>query len=461
MRLWILLTLSTVSLLFNGCNTTLAKPELQKEIPTDKTLPIIELTKNGVVADMNAIAFEWKSLEDARVQGIYVYKQSLETTDKQKHKLYTTIKNRFVTHYVDNEVIPNTRYVYSFKTYSKNAQSLSSDAIDVKSLNVLDSVPWAYIVRGMPRSAKLIWRPHTNNRVSSYIIERRAVDEDVYKQVAEIKGKLSAEFIDTNLEDDKMYLYKIRVKTYDGILSSASKILSTKTKVLPNVVTNIKATTDLPKKIKLTWNKALEKDFYQYHVYRCELGTDEYILRATLYNNEFIDKIDEDGKAFKYRVSVVDEDGLESKYTQNTVTASTLVKPKAPILRSAMIEDENVVLRWKANDVRIVSYVVYKKQKVGWFKQVTQKIENLKITEYIDKNVVDGGVYTYKVFGVDKYGITSNYSNEIKVTVPKQENIVKLRKANEKALNMKIAEMSKKELEQTTQLLDTKKVDEK
>lgn len=460
MRLWILLTLSTAFLLFNGCSTTV-QPELKKEIPTDKTLPIIELTKNGVVADMNAIAFEWKSLEDARVKGIYVYKQSLNTKEKQKHKLYSTIKNRFVTHYVDNNVVPNTRYVYSFKTYSKNAQSLSSDAIAVKSLNILESVPWAYIVTGMPRSAKLIWRPHTNNRVSSYIIERRAVDEDIYKQIAEVKGKLSAEYIDTNLEDNKMYLYKIRVKTYDGILSSASKILKTKTKVLPKVITNIKVSTNLPKKIKLTWDKSNEKDFHQYYVYRCEIDEDEYVLIATLYNNEFVDKINEDAKQYKYRISAVDVDGLESKYESTTTMGSTLVEPKAPILRSVTIENENVVLRWKAMDERVKSYVVYKKQKIGWFKEVTKKIENLKITQYIDKEIVDGGIYNYKVFGVDKYGITTNYSNEMKIVIPKQENIVKLQNTKEKAIKEKIAKMTKKDLEQDTQILDIKKVDEK
>lgn len=427
MKLWILITLSTASLLFNGCNSTLVKPEAPKEILTDETLPKIELTRNGVVRDMNAIAFEWKSLEDTRVKGIYVYKQlSKKGEDQKKHFLYKTIQNRFVTHYVDHDIQPNTKYAYSFKTFSKDAQSLSSKAVYVKSLPVLQSVTWAYVVTGMPRSAKLIWRPHVSDRVQSYIIERRSVDEKEYQQIAIIDGRLSAEYIDTNLKDDHMYLYKIRVKTFDGIVSSASKILKATTKVLPKNIKHLTGTTDLPKKILLNWDKSTTKDFYQYYVYRAEVDSDEFVLIATLFNNTFVDHIQEDGKKYKYKVSVVDVDGLESEHNDNTIVASTLKQPHAPKITTPKILNENVVLKWYTNDKRIKSYVVLKKYKLGWFKEIKKPIENIPTTEYIDEDIKDGIVYSYKVFGVDKYGITSDYSNEVKIEIPKTKNSVEL-----------------------------------
>ncbi|MCD6433890.1 MAG: hypothetical protein J7L21_07595, partial [Sulfurimonas sp.] len=74
MKLWTLSTLCTVSLLiFSGCTATTPTPK--KEAVVDSTLPIVELTQNGIFVDMNAVAFEWKSIKDPRVKGLYIYKQ--------------------------------------------------------------------------------------------------------------------------------------------------------------------------------------------------------------------------------------------------------------------------------------------------------------------------------------------------------------------------------------------------
>ena len=65
MKLWIRITLLTVSLLIlSGC---VAKVKPQTEVVTDGTLGIIELTKNGTIADMDAIAFELMVSNNQRV----------------------------------------------------------------------------------------------------------------------------------------------------------------------------------------------------------------------------------------------------------------------------------------------------------------------------------------------------------------------------------------------------------
>ena len=73
MKLWNLVTLLTVSILtFSGCVATTPKPKDTAVV--DSTLPVITLTQNGVFTDMQAVGFEWNSLTDARVKGVYVYK---------------------------------------------------------------------------------------------------------------------------------------------------------------------------------------------------------------------------------------------------------------------------------------------------------------------------------------------------------------------------------------------------
>ena len=160
---------------------------------------------------MNAIAFEYKKIEDENVDGVYVYKYSIDTNDsRDKNSIYKVINNRYATHFVDDKIVPNSRYIYRFATFNTQAksQSLLSEKIRVKSLPVLHSVIWLYGISNMPRSAKIIWRPHPNMRVKSYIIERKR-DKD-FKQIAKIDGRLNAEYIDENLLDGAVYFYRIK-----------------------------------------------------------------------------------------------------------------------------------------------------------------------------------------------------------------------------------------------------------
>ncbi|SFV74805.1 Putative fibronectin domain-containing lipoprotein [hydrothermal vent metagenome] len=404
--------------MFDGCNN-LTVPLPEKNVPLDKTLPTITLTKHGVKADMNAIALEWKPIDDKRVKGVYIYKHSPQDKDQNTHILYKTIDNRFATHFVDTQVKPSTKYAYSFKTFSKDAESDSSPVIFVKSLHLLHSVVWADTISGLPKSVKLIWRPHTNSKVASYIIERKKLNEDNFKKIAEVKNRLSAEYIDQNLEDNQIYQYQIRVKTFDNLISTPSKILQATTKSLPKPIQNIQASQNLPKQIKLTWDPNTEDDFYQYYVYRSEPNKDDYKLVATLYNNHFTDKIDEDGKTYYYQVRAVDNDGLESKY-EDTVVGTTLQKPQSATLKKPLFTQDTIQLQWQNEDKRVKNYIVIRKEKKGWFDEIVKKFKNIQKTSFIDTDVKYNTTYSYQVVSVDKYGIKSLPSNKVTITTPKQ-----------------------------------------
>jgi len=76
------ISLAVFLLIVSGCGAT---PKPKDKSVTDTTLPIVTLTNNGVYADINTIAFEWKTINDSRVNGIYVYKQSLNVNIKIKN----------------------------------------------------------------------------------------------------------------------------------------------------------------------------------------------------------------------------------------------------------------------------------------------------------------------------------------------------------------------------------------
>jgi len=425
MRVWTLSALLTVSLLIlNGCG---AKPKPSQESSVDKTLPIIELTKNGTFPDMNAIAFEWKPIEDIRVEGIYIYKKITDKSGKSKQSYYHTITNRFATHFVDNNVKPDTKYSYLFKTYSDEAESVASEVVTVNSLPILDSVSWIHSVTGMPRSAKLLWRPHTNEKVKAYIVERKTLDDKKYEEVARVKGRLNVEFIDTDLKDRYVYNYRVRALTYDEIISTPSEIVRVITKALPQKVENIVASVNLPKRIELNWDKSTDEDFDLYYVYRADSLTGRYKAIATLHNNHHVDEVATDGAQYFYKVTVMDKDGLESSYNKNPIIGMTLLKPLAPKFVEAKLVNDAIEIYWKNLDNRTDSYVVKKKTKKGWFDAVSEDISGVMAESYVDTNITSNANYTYTIYAVDKNAIVSKPSHSVSVKTPESNKIIELK----------------------------------
>ncbi|MGB3962113.1 MAG: hypothetical protein WBK95_07750 [Sulfurimonas sp.] len=448
MKLLTLATLLSASLLiFNGCAGT---PLAQKEIPIDASLPQVELTETGIVADMNAIAFEWKSMKDPRVEGVYVYRidAGAHDTSDSVMQYYDKIESRYVTHYTDQHVVPNSSYKYYFRSYSKGSQSAQGRLIGVKTLDVFDSVSWLYSVTDMPRSAKIIWRPHANAKVEHYRIERKAANEDDFEEVGRAQGRLSVEYIDTELKDNHIYMYRIFAVTYDGIISKPSEIVKVVTKPLPEGVTNIQATKNLPKSIKVTWNESNARDFYKYNVYRSDNADGQYTLIASLLNTVHVDKLEEDGKNYFYRISVLDKDGLESKNDDYTVQGSSLDKPVAPIIVSSGYRNNGIELTWSNLDTRIKNYVVTRDERVGWFEETHEEFKGLRTQTFLDRNLKPNTTYIYKVYGVDQYNILTQASAP--VTIVTSEN-VKANPSQRKVMQQEV---------QTTPTQDVKVQDE-
>jgi len=419
MKFWTATTLLIVSLLLlSGCVSS--QPTPSENVVIDSTLPVVSLTKNGTMVDMKMVAFEWKAIRDPRVQGIYIYKKSPATSEDEVSELkyYDTIANRFTTHYVDTDVEPDTKYTYAFKTFSEDAQSAQSKLMQVNSLPVLQSVSWIHSITGMPRTAKIIWRPHVNKKVETYIMERKTLEDEEWAEISRSTGRLNAEFIDTDLNDNYVYMYRIRVVTFDGITSTPSEIVKVITKALPLSITNIKTTTNLPNLIKLTWNLSKQKDFKRYYVYRSENIDGRYDLVAKLFNNTFEDKIEENGKSYFYRISAVDKDGLESEHEKRSIQGMTLAQPLSPAIVEAQLLNNKIVLRWSKTDPRSVSYIVTKRHKQGWFDENSEAIKEIKAKRFIDTKIVADSTYTYTVRAVDKNGIISEASMEAQVITP-------------------------------------------
>lgn len=407
--------LSALIFLISGCQKNLFTP---KEPTIDKNLPVVSEVK--YISDMTEIAFEWTSVKSERVQGYYIYRSNPEAKDKQLKRI-ATIDDRYASHYVDDKLQPETVYYYTFSTFTKeDAESLASKKYSVKTRPLIESVSFIKAISNLPNRVKLIWRPHPHERIAGYIVEKNEIKSLKWKKIKEVRGRLNAEYIDKDIKNSNVYRYRVKVKTYDGIVSKPSEVVEARAKPLPLEVSGLRATNDIYRKIELNWMANNEKDIIYYKVYRAMTPYLFYNYLAKTKDTKFEDLLDGDGVARYYKITVVDKDGLESAKQQNPVMGSTLGKPKSPIIKRANISKEGATLEWADADDRAVSYVVVRKSKDGW-KTKEDIFKKIKEKRFFDSGIMPGEKYTYEVFSVDRYGIESKPSEDIVLLAPKSD----------------------------------------
>ena len=364
---------------------------------------------------MTEVGFEWVPSYDERVVGYYLYRSNPTKNDGKLERI-AVIDEKYASHYVDTNLLPETAYYYRMSTFSAAKQeSEPSPTVNVMTQPLLKSVPFIQAIVGLPNRVKLIWRPHPFQRVASYIIERNELKTEKWTKIAEVKGRLNAEYIDGGLKDNHVYRYRVLVKTYDGIISRPSQMVEAQTKPLPKTIKNITASRDIPKKIVLHWDAATEKDVSYYKVYSAPTSILFYTYLAKTKETSFEDLINSNGTDRYYKVTAVDEDGLESLKQENPIMGTTLGVPLSPAVNQARHDSRQIFLSWSQTDGRAVKYEIIK---TGAGKE--EHIQGITQSQFTDMDVHPGREYTYKIIAIDQFGLASKPSEDVVITLPKE-----------------------------------------
>lgn len=393
-------------LVLSACSGALSNFS-NKPLQVSENLPKIEKLKH--ISDMTSIAFEWDSKYDEAIQGFFLYRSD---ENDPEMKIVATIKDKYQTHFVDKNLEPDTKYFYMMKSYN-DLGYVSEDGVVVegKTAKRIVAMPFVESIQGLPYKIKLIWRPHPDIRVASYVVERANADGN-FKFLAEVKSRLSAEYIDSDLRANQNFQYRIFAKTFDGVYSESSEILNATTKALPPSVEQVLASTNIARKIILTWDSIDFEDFAYYKVYASSSNFLPYTALAKVQANSYEDLLNEDGQTRSYKITIVDKDGLESPMSKNAALGKTLEAPKNPSIISANLTQNGLVLEWKSNDDRAVQYMV--KRYGGGADMVFREITETTLT---DSSVVFGQKYSYEVIAIDSNDLESKPSAKISVAV--------------------------------------------
>ena len=165
--------------------------------------------------------------------------------------------------------------------------------------------------------------------------------------LATVNQRLSAEYLDTGLENNTTYQYRIKAFTFEDVESAPTKTLSAKTKPAPKSPTNVKASNNIPKKIFLTWSPSQNQDIIGYDIYRSSYSSFGFskVTNVNSTTTEYTDSVDDDGRTYYYRIIAVDKDNLESADNITATKGMSLPKPIRPTITSAQIQGS--VNLWK------------------------------------------------------------------------------------------------------------------
>jgi len=405
-------------LFISGCEKQLTTPIKPK---IDESLPVVDATSIRTIPDITAIALEWKAIDIARAEGYYIIRANVQKGGKFQR--VATVKNKYSTHYLDKGLMANSKYIYKISLFTKDdMESPASANVEALTLPPLESVSFIQGISDLPRQIKILWRPHPNPRVKTYHIEKTTPVESKWEKLVDIDGRYNVEYIDDGLGDNEIYMYRIMVETFDGIVSNPSAIVSATTKPLPMQISQLEATKDLPKKIELSWGKSKTPDVVEYNIYRASSANGFFskIAKAKVEHNRLDDPIQDDGVIYFYKITTVDKDGLESNIKQVTpVMGSTLTKPNVPQITLSQIQGNKVILNWVATDDRSVSYNIYKTTKDSFVSSKEKLIPNVQGLRFEDPDVVRGVEYNYSLQAVDTYGLISNKTHEVSIKLPK------------------------------------------
>ncbi|KAB7885547.1 hypothetical protein GBG19_08890 [Poseidonibacter ostreae] len=414
-------SLTALLLLLSGCsnlNNNLNAPIKPK---IDETLEVIDNNSLKSISDMTAIAFEWKKVDDARVIGYNFYRANMHK-DGRRLKLIESVNNKYTTHFVDTELEPNTKYVYQISSKAANGiESNTTNAYITQTLPRIVPVSFVQALSDLPNRIKIIWRPHPDLRVEYYKVEKFNSTLNEWNTEKKVKGRLQSEYIDTSLDNNESFRYRVTAYTFEDVSTNPSEVVTAKTKALPIGVQNLKATSDEPKKIILGWEPSVTSDIIKYEIHRSSIKSFGFNKIKEVNNNTFafVDQIEEDGKEYYYKVISVDKDNLKSSSKVDAVKGSSLNKPAKPTITLAQIQGSKAILNWTVSDNRAISYNVYKKTMLNFFESKTEKFTDVKDLRFEDNNIITGVEYKYSIQANDTYGLMSEKTDEASLILPK------------------------------------------
>lgn len=325
-------------------------------------------------------------------------------------------------------------YYYRIKAVSRSGLSGAPGAVRESMTAPPPGAPQALQAAApIGRTVELRWVPGEGEAIVKYIVERASPPGYEFENIGESEG---AEFREggtprSPLSDSTVYRYRVRAANRVGAISEPSETVAIETRPPPAAVEQLRAQSNQPRRVPLSWRPSPESDVAGYQLERAELEEGPFKNIAMIddpQQTEYEDRGDmsggwmsrrielEDSTRYWYRIRAINSVESLSEWSSlaSAVTKAVPVRPRGVSAGSG--EVNQVSLNWQANpEADIVAYEISASRSSDDFSQLGRIEAEAGKAEfsYTDDPLEPGVTRHYRVRAIDADGLEGKWSESV------------------------------------------------
>lgn len=344
----------------------------------------------AIAVSSSKIELNWKNVEGAKGYAIYRSNSSEGGFQKQKEVSSAT------TVYRDTKVSAAVVYYYKIVPINRSTGKEMKTYQAVVKARTPEKVEIEKITSKSPTQIKLIWSASAGS--NGYEIYRSGSGNGNYKKIAQINGKNTLTYTDSEVTPGKTYYYKLRptnkILGQTGVGNFSEPV---KGKTLAK--TNITSITSVSSnRMQITWKKV--NGAQSYEIYRSTKANSGFKKIATVKasKNKYADMTVKSGKKYYYKIVTagsLNGTKITSGYSEAAGVRS-LQQVKVSSVKATA--DDELKIKW-GKVTGATEYKIYRStSKTGSYKKIAEvPAKGTPILSYIDEKVISGKTYYYKV----------------------------------------------------------------
>ena len=281
--------------------------------------------------------------------------------------------------------------------------------LDVKNIKLFPDI----------KTMSIEWVGNSGETVNGYHIYRKEMGKENSKftRVGTLADKYARHYVDSDLTPNTKYAYCLSTIGKDGAESYPSDAKAVQTYPIFDSVAFVRATSDLPRKVRIEWRPHELLSIKEYLLERRTQSQNEWKSVAPIKNRlnvEFIDTNLKDETTYSYRLKSISFDGIESNPSE-IVSATTKKLPIAVgSLDSSKDQPQQIALQWTPSAQEdVVGYNIYVSSEADrGFKFLARAQKG--DSGFVHKIEQNDKINFYKVASLDKDGLET----DIKLLAP-------------------------------------------
>ncbi len=326
----------------------------------------------------------------------------------------------------------STAYRYRVTAVNRvGAESLPSAAAEVVTLPPPIPVRNVIATSQEVRCVPLTWETHPATDIVRYDIYHARVETEPFTKIGSVTGRLNTRFTDGgtnpgNLEDEGTYYYRVRAINAVTAESGDSQTARAITRAVPAEVAQVKAVSDRPREIPLSWALAADEAVVGYEVWRAEAELDDWAQivrlnsrtttaftdRGTIKDGTQLGNL-KDGTEYHYKVIAFNTGNVRSS-ASDPVTARTKYSPAAPVdLIATTNRAHTIHLAWQSNpEADVNAYLVESSRRPtdGFRRLAIVRAAEGNVQTATELELAPAELRHFRVKALDKEGLESTWS---------------------------------------------------